>query len=113
MRRRSKTRDERASQDAPNTGLFYQLLRAGSINPIHIEEIRMASLNDIKNVVQDLHDKKILNQEVTLKDLLALQSNHITNPGSTVGWYIAGGDHYVLIVAQNPTSIVSDTKKLN
>lgn len=56
----------------------------------------MPNMTDIKQLVTDLHDRKIVNAGTTLAELVALQANHVT-PGETAGWYVAGGEHYVIV----------------
>lgn len=67
----------------------------------------MPTIREIHDLATELHNKKLLNLDVSAKDLLALQSSLLQGKDpSTVGWYVLGGDHYVLIVAQR----AADTK---
>lgn len=56
----------------------------------------MPNITDIKQLIGDLHERKIVNANTTLAEIVALQA-HIVNPGAEVGWYVVGGDHYVVV----------------
>lgn len=68
----------------------------------------MPSISDIHRVVNDLHDKKIINADTTINELLSVKADHLTNPGSLVGsWYAIGGDHFVIVCGlMNPAGAV-------
>lgn len=66
----------------------------------------MPNLSDIHRVVSDLHEKKVLNADTTINELLSVKADHLTNPGSQVGWYVIGGDHYAIVCGKNPAGAV-------
>lgn len=57
----------------------------------------MPSITDVNNLVKDLHSKKILNADTTLREAVAINAGNITNPGLAAGWYVLGGEHYVVV----------------
>jgi len=65
----------------------------------------MPSINDIHDLVADLHQKKILNADTTLGQITSALAGHIRNKGEEVGWYFAGGDHYVVICGRNAPDV--------
>jgi hypothetical protein len=66
----------------------------------------MPTINDIHRVVTDLHEKRILNADTTINELLSVKGDQLTNPGALAGWYAVGGDHYVIICGKNPVGAV-------
>lgn len=71
----------------------------------------MANLKDVRAVVADLHDKKILNADTSIKSLLAVQADTLTSGADKVAdWYVVGGQHYVVVcgkvtdIATNPVA---------
>ena len=57
----------------------------------------MPNMTDIKQLVADLHDRKIVNANTTLSELVAVQGGHLSPGQAADGWYIAGGEHYVIV----------------
>jgi hypothetical protein len=66
----------------------------------------MPNISDIHRLVSDMNNKKILNSDTTLNDLLSISADNITDPGVKAGWYALGGDHYVIVCGQNPGDTV-------
>jgi hypothetical protein len=66
---------------------------------------------DVDKIVQDLHENKVLNLDVSLSDLFRISSvasniaNSINDPSVTAGWYVVGGDHYAVICGAKATDI--------
>ena len=67
----------------------------------------MPSPKDIHKLVQDLHQAKILNADITISDAIKAVSGSaegltLRKVGDTVGadaaWYVIGGSGYVLVV---------------
>lgn len=56
-------------------------------------------------MVTDLHTKKILNADSTLREMVAVNAGHVTNRGETAGWYVAGGEHYVIVCGATDANI--------
>ena len=48
-------------------------------------------------MLKELHAAKIINLDASIGTVLRPADNIIDDPGSKVGWYVVGGDHYVLV----------------
>ena len=61
----------------------------------------MPSINEISGLANELHSRKLLNLDVSARDLMSLQSSvlHGKDP-SIYGWYVLGGEHYVVVCGQ-------------
>lgn len=57
----------------------------------------MPTTQDISRIVSDLHKNKILNADASIREVLASSVSGIANPGEKVGWYVLGGEHYVIV----------------
>jgi hypothetical protein len=58
----------------------------------------MPSIQEIHKLVTELQEKKLLNLDAPAKDILSLQSVVLRgNDPSKYGWYVLGGEHYVVV----------------
>ena len=57
----------------------------------------MATMADIHSLVEDLHKRKILNADTSLLQAVSVNAGHVTSPGEAAGWYVLGGEHYVIV----------------
>ena len=59
----------------------------------------MPNASDIKNLVKDLHDRKIIDGSTSIEKMLSISADQIVgkNKGELAGWYAVGGEHYVII----------------
>lgn len=59
----------------------------------------MPNISDIKNLVNDLHERKIIDGNTSIEKLLSVNADHLLgqNKGELAGWYAVGGDHYFII----------------
>jgi hypothetical protein len=60
-------------------------------------EVGMPSISDVNSLVKDLHSRKILNADTTLAEAMAVNAGHIGDRGTEAGWYVLGGEHYVIV----------------
>ena len=76
----------------------------------------MPSIQEISGLANELHNRKLLNLDVSARDLLALQTSVLggKDPSIYAGWYVLGGDHYVIVCGEhgpqaqiNPAAIQS------
>jgi hypothetical protein len=58
----------------------------------------MPTLKEIQELAHEMHDKKMINLDLTGRELLSLKATalHVTK-GEEVGIYVLGGDHYVVV----------------
>lgn len=64
----------------------------------------MPSMNDLSTLVNELHQKKIINADTSVRDMLAINAGHITSRGQEAGWYAIGGEHYVIVCGMTDIS---------
>lgn len=58
----------------------------------------MPNMSDIKDLVSDLHDRKIINANATVAELLSARVNLVGKGGpEEAGWYVLGGEHFVVV----------------
>ena len=57
----------------------------------------MPGLREVARIVSDLHERKILNGDTTIREILNSFSGEFITPGEKAGWYAIGGDHYVIV----------------
>lgn len=65
----------------------------------------MASPRDVNNLLHDLHDKKILNLDTSLRAILQPQGLDQLDPGSKVGSAVVAWDGYAVVIANKIASI--------
>jgi hypothetical protein len=77
-----------------------EIKMAGDISRSRSEttwEAIMPTMTDIHNLVDDLHSRKILNADTTLREAVSVNTGHVTSRGEEAGWYVLGGEHYVVV----------------
>ena len=57
----------------------------------------MPSLKEITELATEMHDKKIINLDLTGRELLSIKAATLQSKGEEVGIYVLGGDHYVVV----------------
>jgi hypothetical protein len=68
----------------------------------------MPNMKEVQQLATELHDKKILNLDTPGRDLLSMQSSLLhANPAELAGWYVVGGDHYVVVCGKEPGSAIN------
>ena len=65
----------------------------------------MANARDVQNLLHELHDKKIVNLDTSLRSILQPQGLDQLDPGSKVGAAVVAWDGYALVIANNIASI--------
>ncbi|WP_156949878.1 hypothetical protein [Simplicispira psychrophila] len=71
----------------------------------------MPSMKEINDLAVEMHNKKIINLDISARDVLSAASVH--RKGEEVGIYALGGDHYVIVcgsTAGNATNPVNITR---
>jgi hypothetical protein len=61
------------------------------------EEVAMASPSDINRIVTGLSEAGIVDFKRPLTELLQVPGLDVVNPAEKVGWYVVGGDHFVIV----------------
>lgn len=57
----------------------------------------MATAREVQSLARGLHEKEVINLEASLGSLLDTQGLDIVNPGVEAGWYVLGGEHFVVV----------------
>ena len=57
----------------------------------------MATARDVGRIAQTLKESKILNLDVSIGEFLAVAGLDVINPGEKYGWYVLGGEHFVVV----------------
>jgi hypothetical protein len=71
----------------------------GDISRVRKEKgISMPTLKEINDLATEMHNKKIINLDLTGRELLSLKSSTLhVSKGEEAGIYVLGGDHYVIV----------------
>jgi hypothetical protein len=67
--------------------------------------LTMPSPVEIKSLVDSLHTSKVINADTSAKNLVEQVSQGIVNPAVLAGWYVVGGDHYVIVCGAQQAGI--------
>jgi len=58
----------------------------------------MANSREIQALVASLHTKGIINADKSVKEFIAAAGEHLPSSGAErAGWYVIGGEHYVVV----------------
>lgn len=57
----------------------------------------MPSPMDIANLAAQLHESNLVNLSAPASDFLSAEGLQRVNPAEVAGWYVVGGDHYVVV----------------
>ena len=59
----------------------------------------MPTMKEINELATELHNKKVINLDMTGRELLSIQASALQHPskGEEAGIYVLGGDHYVIV----------------
>jgi hypothetical protein len=57
----------------------------------------MPTLKDINDLAKEMHDKKLINLDMSARELLSVSAAGLHNKGVEAGIYVLGGDHYVIV----------------
>jgi hypothetical protein len=57
----------------------------------------MPNATDVRNLLKDLNDKKIVDSNASVEKMLSVNADHIVNRGQEAGWYVVGGEHFVVV----------------
>jgi methylmalonyl-CoA mutase cobalamin-binding subunit len=65
----------------------------------------MATAKDVSQLLSDLHDKKIVNLDTSLKSVLASPGLDSLDPGAKVGAAVVAWDGYAVVIKGSIASI--------
>ncbi|MCC6454095.1 MAG: hypothetical protein IT328_04070 [Caldilineaceae bacterium] len=57
----------------------------------------MIKPEELQRLVEMLAEKRVVNLDVPVRDLISSAAIQIEDPGVLAGWYVAGGDHYFIV----------------
>jgi len=57
----------------------------------------MPRSSEVARIATTLAEAKILNLDVPVAEFLRVPGLDVINPGEKYGWYVVGGDHYVIV----------------
>jgi hypothetical protein len=57
----------------------------------------MPKPSEVRELAASLHDAGIVNLQRSASDMLTAVEAGRLNPGTLAGWYVAGGEHYVIV----------------